>query len=384
MTRPAAELHQMAQAHLWGHFTPIGPQADEVTVIERGEGCYVWDSAGRRYLDGLAGLFTVQVGHGRHELAAAAAAPGRDAGLLPDLDLRPPARDRAGRPASPPWRPVTSTGCSSPPAAPRRSSRPGSSPASTSGPSASRAATRSSPATSPTTAPPWAPSPSPGCPATANAVRAARARRLPRGQHQPLPLRPAAPTRRPARSRCADDIERRDPRRRAPRPSPRCSSSRCRTPAAASRPPEGYFARVREICDRYGVLLVSDEVICAFGRLGTWFGCRALRLPARHDHHGQGPHVGLLAARRRCWSATASPSRSSSPARTFLHGITFGGHPVSCAVALANLDLFERDGLLGHVREQRGRVPRRARHPRGPALGRRDPRAWATSTASSW
>ena len=107
MTRPAAELHQMAQAHLWGHFTPIGPQADEVTVIERGEGCYVWDSAGRRYLDGLAGLFTVQVGHGRHELAEAAGRPGRHA--RPTSRSGPtPTRPRSSwRPGSPSWRPAT-------------------------------------------------------------------------------------------------------------------------------------------------------------------------------------------------------------------------------------------------------------------------------------
>ena len=63
-------------------------------------------------------------------------------------------------------------------------------------------------------------------------------------------------------------------------------------------PPEGYFQRVREICDRYGVLLVSDEVICAFGRLGDDVRLRALRLPPRHDHVRQGPHERLLAVRR--------------------------------------------------------------------------------------
>ena len=91
-------------------------------------------------------------------------------------------------------------------------------------------------------------------------------------EHEPVPRARArrrrggvravvAPTRSKTRS-CA----------RAPRRWRRSSSSRCRTPAAASRPPPGYFQRVREICDRYGVLFVSDEVICAFGRLGTWFG----------------------------------------------------------------------------------------------------------------
>ena len=60
-------------------------------------------------------------------------------------------------------------------------------------------------------------------------------------------------------------------------------------------PPPGYFQRVREICDRYGVLLVSDEVICAFGRLGPLVRLRALRLRARHDHRRQGDDLGLLA-----------------------------------------------------------------------------------------
>ena len=62
--------------------------------------------------------------------------------------------------------------------------------------------------------------------------------------------------------------------------------------------PPGYFARVREICDRHGVLLVSDEVICAFGRLGAWFGARALRLPTRHADLRQGRDVGLRTAGR--------------------------------------------------------------------------------------
>ena len=108
-------------------------------------------------------------------------------------------------------------------------------------------------------------------------------------EHQPLPA-PARRRREGVHARGHRRDRGRDPRARAPRPSPRCTSSRCRTPAAASCRPTGYFQRVREICDRYGVLLVSDEVICAFGRLGDWFGARALRLPARHDHVRQGAH----------------------------------------------------------------------------------------------
>ena len=104
----------------------------------------------------------------------------------------------------------------------------------------------------------------------APAVRAARARRLPRRRTNlyrlPHGFRPRTSPRRSATGSSS----------RARRPSPPSSSSPCRTPAAASSPPEGYFPRVREICDEFDVLLVSDEVICSWGRLGTWFGCERI------------------------------------------------------------------------------------------------------------
>jgi hypothetical protein len=114
-------------------------------------------------------------------------------------------------------------------------------------------------------------------------------------------------------------------------------------------PPAGYFARVREICDRYGVLLVSDEVICAFGRLGYTFGCE------RYDYQpdiitcakgltsGYSPLGAVI-----CRDFLAEPFLEHHA--SFAHGLTFGGHPVSCAVALANLDVFDGEGLLEHVR----------------------------------
>ncbi len=68
----ADDLQDLARRHLWGHFSSLSSRAD-IPIIERGEGCYVWDRDGKRYLDGLSGLFTVQVGHGRQELAQAAA-----------------------------------------------------------------------------------------------------------------------------------------------------------------------------------------------------------------------------------------------------------------------------------------------------------------------
>ena len=118
-------------------------------------------------------------------------------------------------------------------------------------------------------------------------------------------------------------------------------------------PGDGYFARVREICDTHGVLLVSDEVICAFGRLGDWFGSTRLGYQpdmltfAKGVTSGYAPLGGVLVSDR-----IAEPFLE--PTSSFLHGITFGGHPVSCAVALANLDVMEGEGLPGRVRDLEG------------------------------
>ncbi|HRW39714.1 MAG TPA: aminotransferase class III-fold pyridoxal phosphate-dependent enzyme, partial [Aquihabitans sp.] len=114
-------------------------------------------------------------------------------------------------------------------------------------------------------------------------------------------------------------------------------------------PPAGYFERVREICDRHGVLLVSDEVICAFGRLGDWFGASRLGYQpdmitmAKGLTSGYAPLGGVMVSDRIAEEFLAHDE-------AFLHGITYGGHPVSCAVALANLDIMEREGLMARVR----------------------------------
>jgi adenosylmethionine-8-amino-7-oxononanoate aminotransferase len=106
-------------------------------------------------------------------------------------------------------------------------------------------------------------------------------------------------------------------------------------------PPPGYFRRVREICDQYDVLLVSDEVICAFGRIGEMFACdRYDVVPdmitcAKGLTSGYSPLGAMIASDR-----LFEPFKADT--NMFAHGYTFGGHPVSAAVALANLDLFER------------------------------------------
>jgi adenosylmethionine-8-amino-7-oxononanoate aminotransferase len=126
-------------------------------------------------------------------------------------------------------------------------------------------------------------------------------------------------------------------------------------------PQDGYFQRVREICDRHGVLLISDEVICSWGRLGHWFGC---------ERYGYRPDLittakGLTSAYAPMGAVIVSDTIAEPfmhGKAMFAHGFTFGGHPIAAAVALANLDIFDREDLCGHVRaredELRARLER--------------------------
>ena len=118
-------------------------------------------------------------------------------------------------------------------------------------------------------------------------------------------------------------------------------------------PPEGYFQRVREICDQYDVLLISDEVICSWGRLGYFFGA---------ERYGYQPDIittakGITSAYAPMGAVIASDAVFEPFAdgkTSFLHGITFGGHPIAAAVAMANIDVFEQEGILENVRENEG------------------------------
>ena len=118
-------------------------------------------------------------------------------------------------------------------------------------------------------------------------------------------------------------------------------------------PPEGYFQRVREICDEYDVVMISDEVICAWGRLGEWFGA---------ERYGYQPDIittakGLTSAYAPMGAVIVS-DRIADPfidgANSFTHGFTFGGHPMSAAIALANLDALEREDVIENVRTHEG------------------------------
>jgi adenosylmethionine-8-amino-7-oxononanoate aminotransferase len=114
-------------------------------------------------------------------------------------------------------------------------------------------------------------------------------------------------------------------------------------------PPEGYWRGVREICDRYDILLSADEVITAFGRLGYWFGSERYDIRPDIVTSAKGlsssyAALGAVVATDRVMEAFMDETSM------FSHGITFGGHPVMCAIALKNIEIMKREGILEHVR----------------------------------
>ena len=113
-------------------------------------------------------------------------------------------------------------------------------------------------------------------------------------------------------------------------------------------PVDGYGARIREICDRYGVLLWCDEVITGFGRVGAWFASDRLGFQADICTFAKGVTSGYAPCGGVVFTeAVGAPLVDSEV--MYAHGFTFGGHPLSCAVALANIDIMERLGVIDNV-----------------------------------
>lgn len=346
-TRASHDEHlALAERHLWGHFTNLA-DTSKMRVIERGEGCYVWDDEGNRYLDGLAGLFVTQAGHGRDELAAAAADQAGTLGYFPIWTyVHPTAIELAARLAD--LAPgdlnrvfFTTGGSDAVESAwklARQYWRAKGKPAKTkviSRDLAYHGTTMG--ALSITGIPAIKEMFEPLVPGALKVANTYRYRCELCGDADACTLA------------CANDVEEMILKEGADTIAavflePVQNSGGCFVPA------EGYFQKVREVCDRHDVLLVSDEVICAFGRLGHMFGCERFDyLPdmitcAKGLTSGYAP-MGALIASDRLVEPFIGPD-----AETFMHGITFGGHPVACAVAMANLDIFEREDLTGHVR----------------------------------
>jgi adenosylmethionine-8-amino-7-oxononanoate aminotransferase len=347
-----AHLQQSARDHLWMHFTRLSSyQTGEVPVIVRGDGAYIYDAHGKRYLDGLAGLFVNQLGHGRTELAEAAAKQASELAFFPLWSYaHPKSIELAERVAS--YAPgdlnrvfFTSGGGEAVESAWKLAKqyfkltgKPGKHKV------ISRAIAyhgTTQGALSITGLPELKEPFEPLVPSTF---------RVPNTNIYRAPIHGDDPAAfgRWAADQIAVAIENEGASTVAA-----VFLEPVQNAGGCFPPPPGYFERVREICDEYDVLLVSDEVICAFGRLGHMFGAERFGYQpdiitcAKGITSGYSPLGAMITTDR-----LIEPFLHGDT--TFAHGYTFGGHPVSAAVALTNLDIFEREGINEHVRSREG------------------------------
>jgi adenosylmethionine-8-amino-7-oxononanoate aminotransferase len=337
------ELQEKALRHLWMHFTQMGRYDAEnpIPIIEKADGPYVWDVHGKKYLDGLSGLFCVNAGHGRTEIGDAMAAQVRELDFVTIWSYaHPRVIELAERLAH--LAPgdlnrcfFTSGGAESVESAiklvrqyhlktgnPRKTkfiSRDISYHGTTLG------------ALSATGLP---------------GFRAPFEPLVPGGCHVPNTDSFRWPEDRDplwAAEKIRERIEFEDPSTVAA-----VILEPVQNAGGSLMPQEGYFQRVREICDEHDILLISDETICAWGRLGTMFGCQRLGYQpdiittAKALTSAYAPMGVLIASDK-----LAEPFMHGN--EMFGHGFTFAGHPVAAAAAMANLDIFEREDLCGHV-----------------------------------
>ncbi|MEA2197992.1 MAG: hypothetical protein QOJ25_2043 [Solirubrobacteraceae bacterium] len=336
-------LQEQARRHLWMHFTRLSAYSDhEIPVIVRGDGCYVYDGHGNRYLDGLSALFCVNIGHGRGDLVQAGAEQAKELGFFTNWSYaHPPAIRLAARIAE--LAPgdlnrvfFTSGGSEAVESAIKLARQYFKL---TGKPNKTKLIARevayhgtslgALSATGITSLrEPFEPLTPGGC-----HVVNTNTYRMPTGMTE---------------ADLAEAIARRI-EFEGPDTVAAVILEPVQNAGGCFTPPSGYFQRVREICDEHDVLLISDEVICAWGRLGEWFGA---------DRYGYQPDLittakGLTSAYAPMGALIAS-DRVAEPflhgTSNFTHGFTFAGHPVCAAIALANLDALDREGVLDNVR----------------------------------
>ncbi|HET7273109.1 MAG TPA: aminotransferase class III-fold pyridoxal phosphate-dependent enzyme, partial [Rubrobacter sp.] len=321
------------------HFTPYSEDWSKLPVIVSGEGCYVTDDKGNSYIDGLAGLFTTQVGHGRSELAEVAARQMKELGFFPNWSMHHPrSLELAARISEIAPGDLSSTFFVSS-----------------------------------------------GSEAVETVIKLARQYHKANGEAErykvisrkiayhgttmgalsvtglptfKAPFEPLlqgfyhVPNTQQDPEGAADAIE--EAIEFGP---PETVAAVILEPVQNAGgclvPPPDYWKRVREICDRHGVLLVSDAVICAFGRLGEWFGIERFDVVPDMTSFAKGVTSGYLPMGGVVVNEKIS-STLRSRASMFMHGSTFGGHPVSSAVAIENINIIEREGLLQNVHDLEG------------------------------
>lgn len=344
------DLQALAKRHLLMHFTHADLYADRpLTVYDRGEGCWLWDANGNRFFDALAGLYCVQIGysHGAEIGAAMQSQMSRlpyatnwSAAHEPAIrlahqiaTLAPPGLDRVF---------FTSSGSESNESAiklvrqyheargesQRRKfiARRGAYHGTTSGALALNGITHLR---------------KPFEPLMAGVRHVGNTRRY---------GRPSGETEQQFTQMLLDEIESLIVQE-GPDTVAGIVVEPLQNAGGSLTPPQGYAQGLRKICDRYGVMLVADEVICGFGRLGEYFGSTRYGLQPDVITFAKGIASGYAALGGVVASNEVVDTILAGPQHMFLHGITYGGHPGACAAALANLSVMEREGVLSNVRE---------------------------------
>jgi adenosylmethionine-8-amino-7-oxononanoate aminotransferase len=342
---PAA-LRQSAEQHLWLHFTRMSSARGEgLPIIMSGDGCYLTDVDGKRYLDALAGLFAVQIGYSYgDEIGEAAAAQMRELPFYTNWSYAHPraielAEEVATLAPGDLNRVFFVSGGSEAVESAWKLARQWHT---QNGERRWKAVSRNVAYHGTTMGA-----------LSINGIGALRS------QFEPLVPevghvrntnrfhRPEGETEEEFTAFLLDDLrhtlEAMDPTTVA-----MVIMEPVQNAGGVFAPPKGYFQGVRAICDEHGILLCADEVINGFGRLGTWFGSEKYDIRPDIVTTAKG-----LSSAYASIGAVIATDRVAEPflndTNMFAHGITFGGHPVMCAIALKNLEIMKREGIVEHV-----------------------------------
>ena len=345
------ELRETALRHLWLHFTGMGDlDPEHLQVIVSGDGCYLTDSEGKRYLDALAGLFCVNIGYGfGEEMGEAAAAQMRELPFAINWTFaHPRSVELAAEVAS--LAPgdlnrvfFVSGGSEAVEAAWKLARQYHDARGERRWKAVSRRVAYH------------------GTTMGALSINGMTELRAPFEPLVPDVLhvsntnryhRPPEETEEAFTASLLEELDR-TIQMTGPSTVAMVIIEPVQNAGGAYMPPAGYLAGVREICDRYGVLLCFDEVITGFGRVGAWFGSERFGVVPDLMTSAKGmssayASIGALIASDRVMEPFTKPGAMYS------HGITFGGHPVQSAVALKNIEIMKREGIVEHVREREG------------------------------
>jgi len=369
------DLQRAAREHLWLHFTRMGGYRDaDVPIIVRGDGCYLEDANGKRYLDALAGLFSVNIGYGfGEEMGEAAAAQMRELPFYTNWSYaHPRAIELAAEVAS--LTPgdlnrvfFVSGGSEAVESAWKLARQY----------YTARGEQRVRAAVAPTgREPPTRVDEARAIPALGTRRWKAVSRHIAyhgttmgalsingipalREPFEPLVPevvhvrntnryhRPQDETEAEFTAFLLDELEH-TINATGPDTIAMVIMEPVQNAGGAFTPPEGYWRGIRELCDRYEILLCADEVITGFGRLGAWFGSELYDIRPDLITIAKGlsssyAAIGALVASDRVMEPFMQDTKMYS------HGITFGGHPVQSAVALKNIEIMRRERIVEHV-----------------------------------